>query len=228
MGNRLKTASSLRPRTVTTAALALLLLASSALAVPLHYKIASGSVTADVAEPGLVIGTLVKPTVPGTEFNLDNGGSFTFNFFDIWTDEPTIEADDKVASPISATLNFADPLTGASVSGITVGGKWMQGLSQWGTLTWNGPVTVALANNRTFTITLTDAEFNYGLGGVNEGMICGATVQATITQISSVPPETPTLREVPTVPENGKTAFLLGTALVGLRLIARNRRSVRD
>src|SRR6188474_704182 len=154
MGNRSSAASLLRPRTVTTAALALLLLASSALAVPLHYEIASGSVIADGAEPGLVIGTMVKSTLPGTAFTLDNGGSFTFAFFDIWTDEPTIEADDKVASPISATLNFADPLTGASVNGITVGGKWMQGLSQWGTLTWNGPVTVALANNRTFTIAL--------------------------------------------------------------------------
>lgn len=223
MGNRLKTFP-LRPRTITVAALALLLLASSAVAVPLHYEIASGSVTADAAEPGLVIGTMVKSTVPGTSFILDNAGSFTFDFFDIWTNEPTINSDDLVSSPISATLNFADPLTGASVSGVTVGGKWMQGLSQWGILTWNGPVTVALAGNRTFQIALSNVEFNYGFGGLNEGTICGATVQATITQISSqAPPEVGR-----PVPESGKTAFLLGTALVGLRLIARNRRSVRD
>jgi hypothetical protein len=191
----------------------------------MHYEIASGSVTADNAEPGLVIGTQVKPTVPGTAFNLDNSQSFTFSFFDIWTDEPKIEADDKVPSPISATLTFADPLTGATVTGITVGGKWNQGLSQWGTLTWNGPVTVNTAD-RSFTITLSDATFNYGFGGLQEGQLCGATVTATITQLSSnLPPE---IERPPQVPESGKTAFLLGSALVGLRLFARNRRSVRE
>ncbi|HJT79815.1 MAG TPA: hypothetical protein VJ719_01350, partial [Chthoniobacterales bacterium] len=190
MSNRPKNAAPLRPRPVAVATFALLLLASSAFAVPLHYEIASGSVTADSAEPGLVIQTLVNPSLPGTAFTLDNGGAFTFNFFDIWTNEPTINADDLVSSPISATLNFADPFTGATVNGVTVGGKWNQGLSQWGTVTWNGPVTVSLANNRSFTIALTNTEFNYGFGGLNEGALCGATVKATITQLTSVqPPE---------------------------------------
>ena len=191
----------------------------------MHYEIASGSVIADSAEPGLVIQTLVKPTVPGTAFTLDNSGTFTFSFFDIWTNEPKIENDDLTASPISATLNFADPLTGATVNGITVGGKWMQGLSQWGSLVWNGPVTVTVAD-RTFTIALSNADFNYGFGGLNEGMICGATVSATITQLTSAAP--PEIVQPPQVPESGKTAFLLGSALVGLRLLARIRRSVRD
>jgi len=189
----------------------------------MHYEIGSGTVTADTAEPGLVIGTLVKPTVPGTSFTLNDGGSFTFAFFDIWTDEPTIESDDKVASPISATLNFTDPFTGATVTGITVGGKWQAGLSQWGTLTWNGPVTITIPGSRSFQISLTDATFNYGFGSLEEGMACGATVSATITQISSTaqPPEEG--RPPEPVPEGGKTAFLLGTSLVGLRLLARNR-----
>jgi hypothetical protein len=214
-----------RFRASAAAAFTLLLLASPAFAVTLNYTLAGGSVTADNAEPGLVIGTMVKPTVAGTSFSLADGGSFTFSFFDIWTDEPKIDGDDKVASPISATLNFTDPFTGATVSGITVGGSWMQGLSQWGTLTWNGPVTVAISGDRTFQISLSDAEFNYGFGGLNEGMMCGATVSATITQITSQTP--PGDRPGSQVPEGGKTAFLLGGALTALRFIAKNRRSVR-
>src|SRR5947199_136290 len=113
-----------RPFTAAAvAASALLLLASSALAASLNYTLASGSVTADTAEPGLVIGTMVKRTVAGMTFSLDNSQSFTFDFFDIWTDEPKINADDLVSSSISATLNFTDPFTGATVNGITVGGK---------------------------------------------------------------------------------------------------------
>ena len=200
--------------------LLLLLAAPSAFCTSMQYQIGSGSVTADNVEPGLVVQTLIKPTLAGTTFNLDDGGSFTFAFFDIWTNEPKIEADDLVASPISATLNFVSPFTGATVNGITVGGKWMSGLSQWGTLTWNGPVTVTIPNDRSFTIALNDATFNYGFGGLQQGQVCGATVSATITQISSAaPPE----NHPPAVPEGGKTAFLLGSSLVGLRLFARNK-----
>jgi hypothetical protein len=205
------------------AAFTLLLLASSGFAVPLYYELASGSVTADTAEPGLVIGTMVKPTVPGTAFTIDNGASFTFSFFDIWTNEPTINLDDKVSSPITATLNFLDPFTGATVTGITVGGSWNKGLSQWGELTWDGPVTVTVPGDRTFQISLSDTTFNYGFGGLNEGMMCGATVDATITQISSQASDLGR-----PVPDGGKTALLLGTTLVGLRLLARNKRAVRD
>jgi hypothetical protein len=213
------------PFTATAiAAAALLLLASSGLAGSLNYTLASGAVTANAAEPGLVIDTMVKPTVAGTAFSLNDNQSFTFDFFDIWTDEPKINADDLISSPISATLNFSDPFTGATLNGITVGGKWMGGLSQWGALTWNGPVTIN-TGDRTFQITLSDVDqFNYGFGGVGSGMVCGATVQATITQITSgIPPESGNRP----VPEGGKTALLLGSALVGLRALARHRRSNR-
>ena len=204
---------------VALAGLALLLALPTAFAVPLHYEIASGSVTADSAEPGLVIDTMVKSTLPGTAFTLDNGGTFTFSFFDIWTNEPQINGDDLVSSPISATLNFSDPLTSATLNGITVGGIWSNGLSQWGQLTWNGPVTVTLAGDRTFTISLTDVTFNYGFGGLNEGMMCGATVNATITQISSQVPEI-----VPNVADGGKTILMFGGALIGLVMVARGKR----
>jgi len=200
--------------------LLLLLAAPCGFCTSMDYQIGSGSVIADNAEPGLVIQSMVKPTVAGTSFTLNDSGSFTFAFFDIWTNEPKIESDDLVGSPISATLNFLNPFTGATVNGITVGGKWMSGLSQWGTLTWNGPVTVNVPNDRSFTITLSDATFNYGFGSLQSGQVCGATVSATITQISSTaPPE----NNPPSVPEGGRTALLLGSSLVGLRLFARNK-----
>src|SRR5256885_13608251 len=94
------------------AATSLLLLAPCARAVPLHYELASGSVLANATEPGLVVQTSVKDTLPGTSFTIDNNGSFTFAFFSIWSDEPKIGSDDLISSPVSATLNFLDPLTG--------------------------------------------------------------------------------------------------------------------
>ncbi|MDB6147636.1 MAG: hypothetical protein JWO45_1300 [Spartobacteria bacterium] len=194
-------------------------LAPSAHAVPTYYELASGSVTANTSEPGLVIGTSVNPSVPGTSFTLNDGGSTTFSFFDIWTDEPTINSDDKVSFGISATLNFVDPFTGATVNGITVGGSLFKGLSQWGELTWNGPVTVTVPGDRVFQITLSDETFNYGFGGLNEGMMCGATVEATITQIGSTVP--PALER--NVADSGSTVVLLGVAVAGLGLLARKR-----
>jgi hypothetical protein len=204
----------------TLAASLLLLLASPALAVPKHYEVGSGSVTANTTEPGLVIETMVKPTVSGTSFTIDNAASFTFSFFDIWTDESTIKADDKVSSAISATLNFIDPFTGATVNGVTVGGSWFKGLSQWGEVTWNGPVQVSVPGDRVFQISLSDVTFNYGFGGLHEGMMCGATVDATITQISS---EGGDDQRPPSVSDNGSTAMLMGVALCGILLMARRR-----
>ena len=183
----------------------------------MHYEVGSASVTANTAEPGLVIDTMVIPTVAGTSFTINDGSSYTFSLFDIWTDEPTINADDKVGSPISATINFINPFTGATVNGITVGGSWMKGLSQWGELTWSGPVTVTIPNDRTFQISLSNATFNYGFGGLNEGMLCGATIDATVTQFSSIGLS---------VPDGGQTAILLSAALVGLRLVPRKKRAV--
>jgi hypothetical protein len=180
----------LKIRNFAVPALSLLLLFAAfvpgAFAVPKYYELDNGSVSAASSDPGLIINTMVKPTVPGTGFTLNDGGSFTFNFFDIWTDETTINKDDLVPCAISATINFVDPLTGATINGITVGGSWFKGLSQWGEVTWNGPVTVSLPGDRVFNITLSNEDFNFGFGGLNEGMMCGATVEATINQISSV------------------------------------------
>ena len=87
----------------------------------------------------------------------------------------------------------------------------MKGLSEWGQVTWNGPVTVSLPGDRVFDITLSDETFNWGFGGLNEGMMCGATISATITQVSSF---TPDVGRPGDVPDNGNTIILFGIALL--------------
>jgi hypothetical protein len=193
----------------------LLACAPSASATPEYYELSGGSVTANSSEPGLVINTSVLPSVAGTSFTLDDGNSSTFAFFDIWTDETSINPDDKLGYAISATLNFVDPLTGATVNGVTIGGAFMQGLSQWGQVTWNGPVMVNIPGDRAFNITLSDETFNWGFGGLNEGMMCGATVSATITQVSSTTPEAGRPGDVP---DKGNSLALFGAALCAVAL----------
>ncbi len=150
-------------------ALALLtLLAPAALAVPLHYTVAGGTETGNFNDPGLVIHTANDPGLAGTSFTLNDGGSSTFNFFNIWTDETTINPDDTISMDISATLNFSDPISGGTIHGVTVGGSILFGLAQWGQITWDGPTIITLGD-RVFSISFTNEIFNFGFFGLNGG-----------------------------------------------------------
>jgi hypothetical protein len=186
----------------------------AAFSVPKYYEIAGGSVNANVNDPGLVVNTSVSLSLPGTSFTLNNGGSHTFNFFSIWTNETTVNPDDTAWHSISATLNFSDPLTGATVNGVTFGGSLLFGLTQWGQIQWNGPTTITLGD-RVFSLSLSNEIFNPGLFGLTEGHGCGAIVKATVTQLSSL--------NGLQVPEQGHTALLLGGAFAGLVVFARKR-----
>ena len=187
-------------------------LAPVAMAVPRYYEIAGATVNGNLLDPGLVINTAVSPTLAGTNFTLNDGGSTTFSLFDIWTDETTINPDDFGTRTISATLNFSDPVTGVTVNGITFGGSILFGVAQWGQIQWDGPTTVTLGD-RVFTVSLSDEVFNWGLFGLSAGNCWGATIEATITQISSSQ----------AVPENGDTAIMLGAAVIGLVSFSRKR-----
>jgi hypothetical protein len=188
-------------------------LASTALAVPKFYQISGGSVSGAFNDPGLVINYGLAPGLSTTSFTIDDGQPQQFGFFNIWTDETWVNNDDFAQIQISATLNFSDPLTGATVNGVTFGGSLLFGLSQWGQVQWNGPTTVTLGD-RVFSLALSNESFNKGFLGLNEGEACGALVKATITQISSGN----------AVPEYGNTALLLGGAVAGLVLFLRKRR----
>jgi hypothetical protein len=180
--------------------------------VPKYYEIAGGSISGNFSDPGLVIQTALDAGLAGTSFTLNDGGTSTFDFFDIWTNETTVNADDRIDRAISATLNFSDPLTGATINGVTFGGSIFYGLAQWGQIQWDGPTTITLGD-RVFSVSLSNEVFNAGLFGLFNGPGCGATIEATITQLSSAVQ----------VPEMGSTVLLLGLASISLGLMSRRR-----
>jgi len=179
----------------------------------LNYTIGNGSsVTANLGS-GLIINTSIL-VAPGTSFSLNDGASQTFSFFSIWTNETSVNPDDESFQAISATLNFSNPITGATVNGITFGGSLI--IFQGGRVEWQTPSPVFTLSDRTFSVSLSDETFNVGIFGLSGGQGCGAWVQATITQISS------TVTRPAAVPENGSTVVLLGVAACGLMLLGRN------
>jgi hypothetical protein len=175
------------------------------MAVPLVYDIGTGSyVTANTADPGLVIETSLNAGLPGVGFTLNDGQSSTFAFFNIWTNEDSVNNDDTVAKPISAYLDFAVPMpnSGTTVDGETYGVRTgFLGNIQYGQLVWDGPVIVTSAD-REFVITLSDETFNYGELWATGCK--GATVEATVTQRSS------------SVPETSATLSLLGLGMLAI------------
>jgi hypothetical protein len=188
------------------------LLASTSLLVlapPLFatdYVISGGSVTANPAHPdnaGLEINTQVNSGIAGLDFSLTDGGTITFPFFDIWTPEGSIQGDDLTPVPISATLNFSLPSIGANLSGVTFGGSIV--IVQWGKVEWGSPVIVT-TGDREFEVSLSDEIFNLGVFGLGKH---GATVNATVRQISS------------RVPDIANTFALFMAGLVGLAVLRR-------
>jgi hypothetical protein len=175
-------------------------------AIKMEYQIGDGSIIdGNFADAGIK-----SSLVDGLEniaFALDDWQSWTFNFFDIWTEEGDVATDDTTATSITATLDF-DASDGLSPDGHTVG---VSGIFESGKIRWHRPVTVT-AGGRTFILSLSDEEFNGGLFGLTEG----ATVEATIKQISSDF----------SVPDNGSTAMLLGLAFIALALVCQRKITV--
>ena len=189
----------------------------AAFAVPKYYEIGNASSVDAFSDPeppfALVVHTALSPTLTGTNFILDDGQSFTFSFFDIWTDETHVNPDDTVPQNITATLDFFVPSVDPSIGGNTVGTSIFYGIIQYGQVTWNGPAIVTIPGDRQFSVTLSDEHFNFGFFGLNEGEKYGATVEATVEQITSSN----------AVPETANTAMLFGAALVGVAFMARKR-----
>jgi len=148
-----------------------------------HYEIGPGSSVSANQGLGLIINTaVVVPT--GSANDLNDGGSWTFDFFDIWTTENSVDWDDiLVPGAISATLNFAAPPGSAEVTGQTF--AFTLGFASTGVLVWQGPDTVT-SGGVTYEVSLSDEFFNGKWGTrLNPGREHGATVQATVTQLSS-------------------------------------------
>lgn len=150
----------------------------------LGYEIGNGSSVDAAVDPGLVINTELDANLGDVSFMLDDGDSFTFDFFDIWTPETTLNPDDFVPQAISATLDFDVPDEVVIIDGATGGGLTFFGLVQFGYVVWSDPVTV-MTTRGDFEVSLNNATFNGGFFGLNEGQGDGATIQATVTQINS-------------------------------------------
>lgn len=82
---------------------AALCVAPSAKAVLLGYTVGADSVVNANTGSGLIISTELNGALEGTHFSLDDGDSWTFDFFRIWTTEGSVESDDRSPKAISAT-----------------------------------------------------------------------------------------------------------------------------
>ena len=206
----------------TLAVLATLAIAvPTAHAIPLLYEIGSASTVEANTGSGLQLHWELDANLSSQGATLNDGDSFTFKFFDIWTDETSVDNDDKDPKSITATLNFDVPSFDAEVIGYTVGVSFL-GIIQLGAIIWEDPAPNFTVGGRTFSVDLSNEIFNLGIFGLNEGEACGATISATVKQLSSTgsiptpfPPQTQ-------VPDSGATAMLLGFALLGITLYQRH------
>jgi hypothetical protein len=74
---------------------------------------------------GLNISKSLNSSLDSVNFQLDDGGQTTFDFFKIWTNEssPTQSGNGAPGEAISAVLDFEDPDTGVTINGVTVAGR---------------------------------------------------------------------------------------------------------
>jgi hypothetical protein len=143
-----------------------------------------------LSDPGLVIECTLDPLLDSQIQWLDDGDSWTFDFMTIYTNEGSVQLfEDTTPELITANLAFDVP---PGVTGITgLSGGYLAGFLgriQGGYVVWADPVVVNIPGDRKFVITLNDAQFNEGYRwGTSPGEDYGATIRATITQVSSVP-----------------------------------------
>jgi len=114
------------------------------------------------------------------------------NLFNISTPEGSIEHDDLNSHSIKVDFSFLNPAgaTGSGVTGTTVGERSFLGIFQDGKVTWDGPSVFDFGNGGQFSVSLSDAVFDWGLGGLGPK---GANIAATFALISpSAVPEAST------------------------------------
>lgn len=178
------------------------------------YVLGDGSYVGANDDWGLTIETYVYD-LDGLSFNLDDGESYTFDFFGIWTNESEVNWDDEHSQDITAYLEFDTPDQWVVVDGETDGKEYWSwdwcAKIQKGVVEWDG-CTIIESDCLKYKIELSDATFNKGKWDLNGCWWNGAIVQATVTQIGSGPCVVPT-----------PSAAGAGLALMGLGLLRRRR-----
>lgn len=189
------------------------LLAMSTAAQAVTFQLDSFDVQLHDSGPGLLLDWKPILETPAVG-DLDVGDHVVVNLFKIWTNETTVNRDDRVDQPISVDFEFSLPEPfGGQVSGETDGIRRFAGFYQAGRLRWDGPSILNFGNGGELEVSLSDEIFNEGIFfGLNEGKRHGAIVQAKFALLSD---------SVEDVPE--PTAFLglslLGLGFLGKRLV---------
>jgi hypothetical protein len=178
----------------------------------------SFTIKANTTEPGLVIKTHALGGGSFSTPDILENKSYSFDLFEIWTDEPNVNGNNQVMKPISVefTVTSPPPPFGGTVDGDTAGIRFLL-IYQAGTVTWDGPVTLNYpgGGDGKLRISLSDETFNTGLFGLNKGQGYGATVKATFYN-----------KEDPTPAPEPATLTVLGLGLAGLGLLRRRKQVV--
>ncbi|MBU0995761.1 MAG: PEP-CTERM sorting domain-containing protein [Proteobacteria bacterium] len=172
-------------------------------------------------DPGLVLNYGKILSTPGSG-DLSLGASYTTQLFKLWTNETTVNGDDTVPQNIFVDFYFTRPdsFTG-TVGGQTNGNRsswWIfSGYYQYGAVTWSGPQTLYFGpeGDGELLVSLSDATFNAGFFGLNEGRCPGAVIDVTFTYLKEASSQAP-------VPEPA-TMLLLGFGLIGIAGVTRKK-----
>jgi hypothetical protein len=220
-------------------------------AISIIYTVGAGSsVSANRSEPSLGINIALMTSLSGTSFTLDetgqssirpaerlradlqrgmavsSGQSFSFNFPRISTDEPMLDARNFVHKDTTATLDFSNSSTRAGLIGSASDGDGGFGRRvsieqisvarelpwyQQGVLGWDSPAPMFVLPDPTIMIELA---LNAEAPPKDKENGTDSVIEVPKNQDGYSAP-------VSSVPDNGSTALLLGTAILALGLAKR-------
>jgi hypothetical protein len=195
---------------------------SPASAISVDYQVANSGSSVSATNSGLDIETDISSVFDGTSFSLANGESVTIPFFDIWTDEEEVDDEDEQSQGIEARVEMVLPeSTIVRINGETAGDLVFDGqfgeFGHYGKVEWSDSAIVQ-SPSATYSVQLTDEDFNLGDEDLDEGESGGATVQAKFKQIDSGTPG-----DVASVPmPNSVWAGLAMLGVVGAAMVPRH------